>query len=182
MTCENIFDKKDSDGEDLPDFLIEETDEENRNSKSEEEWAEMVEEWRMHDEAEAEEMWEWREANRKNIPEGMKIPFTGHPDIDFVGLTNEKDLVKICPDEFKQNNPWTKYASHFFKKDGRMIIATHWKYKSGTEEERRHKLFCFEALLASTYLSSTQKTSIAGWMLSEILEEVPEYKYRIDYY
>ncbi len=187
MSCENIFNRNDTDEEDLPDFLSKETNEKSKSPESEKnEWAQMVEESRMYEEAEAEEMWKYMEANRENVPEGMKIPFTGHPDIDFIGLTNEEELAEICPEDFKQDNPWTKYASHFVKKDvkrrNRLIITTHWRYKPGTEEERRHKLSCFTTILASPNLHFKQKIPIAGWMLSEILEEVPEYRYKIDYW
>lgn len=51
----------------------------------------------------------------------------------FGGLSNERTLAKICPDEFKKNNKWNDLASSIFF---RGADTTDWNYKSssrGTE-------------------------------------------------
>lgn len=90
----------------------------------------------------------------------------------FGGLSNECELAKLCPPEFKRGNPWSSYASRVFF--GGADIAN-WKWKSTDEAERRHQGGMLHSLLGTFGLKHEEKEAVAGWMLSEMLTEVPEY-------
>ena len=97
--------------------------------------------------------------------------FSGEPVI-FGGVSNERELAEICPNEFKKNNPWSSLASDLFFMGGKI---NHWKFKSDNPVVYRHQLACLRGLLGSFEISHEDKEAIAGWMLSEMLQEVPEY-------
>lgn len=99
------------------------------------------------------------------------VLFAGKPQL-FGGLSNECELAEACPAEFKRGNPWSSYARRVFF--GGANIAN-WKWKSSDEAERRHQKACFQALLGTFDLKHQDKEAVAGWMLSEMLTEVPEY-------
>ena len=42
-------------------------------------------------------------------------------------------------------------------------------------EERQRKLSCFKSLLGSFDIKHEDKEAVAGWMLSEMLTEVPKH-------
>lgn len=88
------------------------------------------------------------------------------------GLSNERELAKACPAEFQQDNPWSDYAMNLFFSGGNIA---NWKWKSGDDVERRRQLACFKALLGTFDLRHEDKEAVAGWMLSEMLTEVPKY-------
>lgn len=97
--------------------------------------------------------------------------FAGNPKI-FGGLTNEDELARLCPKEFQDNNSWSDYAMKLFFRGGNIA---NWKWKSEETATRRHQRGCFSGLLGTFGLSHGDKTAVAGWMLSEMLSEVPEY-------
>lgn len=97
--------------------------------------------------------------------------FSGEPQ-PFGGLSNKRTLAKACPAEFKENNPWSNYASRVFFKG---TDIANWKWKSNDEAERQRQKACFQALLDTFDLGHNEKESVAGWMLSLMLTEVPEY-------
>jgi len=90
----------------------------------------------------------------------------------FGGLSNERELVKSCPDEFKKNNAWSNYASKLFFRGAKI---GNWKWKSEDESVRNKQYQCFCGLLGTFGIGHNEKESVAGWMLSEMLTEVPEY-------
>lgn len=88
------------------------------------------------------------------------------------GLSNEEELVGLCPEEFKKrDNPWTRLASNLFHDGGNI---SHWKWKR--DKEKDNELSCLRGILGSFGVSHKDKEAIAGWMLSEMLIELPEYK------
>jgi len=100
--------------------------------------------------------------------------FKGGPSI-FGGLSNEMELQKECPEEFKKHwysNKWCKAASKLFFNGGSI---SHWVWKTTDENIINHQLECFKALLTGFELSHEDKEAIAGWMLSEMLTEVPKH-------
>jgi len=97
--------------------------------------------------------------------------FSGQPQI-LGGLSNEEDLVKQCPPEFRQGNDWSGYASSLFFEGGQV---SHWKWKSDDDEIKGKQMACFHGLLSTFGIGHHEKESVAGWMLSEMLEEVPEH-------
>ena len=97
------------------------------------------------------------------------VLFAGRPE-GLGGLSNEEELVKECPPEFLSNNPWSNYASSIFFQGAK--VAT-WKWKSDDPAERRRQMACFKGLLGS-FIDHNEKESVAGWMLSEMLTEVPK--------
>jgi hypothetical protein len=97
--------------------------------------------------------------------------FAGQPGI-LGGLTNEGELAKLCPKEFKRNNPWSDYATKLFFRGGNIA---NWKWKSDDVATRRDQAACFCGLLRTFVLLPQDKMAVAGWMLSEMLAELPEY-------
>ncbi len=89
----------------------------------------------------------------------------------FGGLSNEEELVKECPDEFKRGSAWSAFAMGIFYNG---CDKSNWKWKSPDSAVCAHQLACFYGLLTSFEISHQEKDSVAGWMLSEMLVEVPE--------
>ena len=98
--------------------------------------------------------------------------FNGIPR-DFGGLSNEKELVKLVPQDFRTaKNGWTRYASElFFKGDS----TKDWKWKINNEEIRIKRLSILYGLLMTFGIDHNSKEAIAGWMLSEMLTEIPKH-------
>ena len=89
------------------------------------------------------------------------------------GITNEQELVKKCPKEFRDdyhNNQWCEAAQLIFFKGGQI---KHWKWKSKDPKEISKQMECFKGVISGWGLQHEDKTAVAGWMLSEMLEEVP---------
>jgi hypothetical protein len=99
------------------------------------------------------------------------ILFAGKPEM-LGGLTNEKELAKKCPKEFQQDNPWSNYAMKLFYNGGNI---KNWKWKSDDDGIKEKQFACFYGLLGTFGLRHEDKKAIAGWMLSEMLQEVPEH-------
>ncbi len=100
-----------------------------------------------------------------------QILFAGIP-LFWGGLSNEQELAQACPKKFKDDNPWSRYAMKLFYNGGNI---SNWKWKSHDLTERKTQGKYFEGLLESLGVRHEDKESIAGWMLSEMLVEVPEY-------
>ena len=88
----------------------------------------------------------------------------------FGGLSNEQKLVKLCPDEFKKSNKWSKLAMKLFYDGG---STHHWKYKN--DDLKSKQFSCLKGLLGTFEIKHEDKAAIAGWMLSEMLDELPDY-------
>lgn len=99
------------------------------------------------------------------------VLFSGRPE-PFGGLSNEDELVKACPDKFKGDNAWSNYAMQLFYKGGNIA---NWKWKTEDKTERHRQLGCFRGLLGTFGIKHEHKEAVAGWMLSEMLSEIPEY-------
>jgi hypothetical protein len=99
---------------------------------------------------------------------GKEDLFSGKPGL---GLSNERELAKICPKEFWEDSPWSAYAMKLFYNGGDI---GNWKWKTGDESRQDKQFACFQALLGTFRLSHEDKEAVAGWMLSEMLTEVPE--------
>lgn len=99
------------------------------------------------------------------------VLFTGQPQ-PLGGLSNEDELAKACPDEFRSDNPWSDYAMKIFFEGG---STANWKWKSDDKAERNRQIGCFQSVLGTFSLPHEDKEAVAGWMLSEILTEVPEH-------
>ena len=94
-------------------------------------------------------------------------------DAGFLGgLSNEKELTKQCPNSFKENNPWSDYAMKLFFNGGNL---KNWKYKDLNKKAQTKQFSCFKGLLSTFGIPHEDKEAVAGWMLSEMLTEVPEY-------
>jgi len=101
----------------------------------------------------------------------QNLLFSGSPEM-LGGLTNEDDLAKACPEEFQRDNPWSEYASKLFFMGGSI---KNWKWKSEDNKVKGRQFACFRGLLGTFGLPHEDKEAVAGWMLSEMLMEVPEY-------
>jgi hypothetical protein len=97
--------------------------------------------------------------------------FAGSPE-PFGGLNNEDELAKACPEEFQGDNPWSDYAMKLFYFGGNI---KNWKWKSEDKAVKNKQFACFHGLLGTFGLRNEDKEAVAGWMLSEMLTEVPEY-------
>jgi hypothetical protein len=96
--------------------------------------------------------------------------FAGHRLL-FGGLSNEADLAKELPVEFKLGNAWSSLAMGIFYNG---CDTSNWKWKSPDPKVRKHQMDCFNGLLQSFEIDHFVKGPVAGWMLSEMLVEVPE--------
>lgn len=101
----------------------------------------------------------------------QELLFSGNPE-PLGGLTNEDELAEACPKEFQQDNPWSDYASKLFFLGGNI---KNWKWKSEDKQVKNRQFACFRGLLGTFGLPHENKEAVAGWMLSEMLTEVPEH-------
>jgi hypothetical protein len=99
-----------------------------------------------------------------------EILFSGTTDMRGC-LSNERELLELCPDEFHGDNAWADYAFWSYFAGGATI---HWKWKSSDSGVKDRQFACFMALLKTCDLDWLDRDAIAGWMLSEMLEEIPE--------
>lgn len=96
--------------------------------------------------------------------------FAGEPD-SCGGLSNEQELVRLCPMKFKYlGNKWSNYMDFFFSHG---TGNAHWDWKSQYESERKQQRICLVAIRGSFKITDNDKRAILGWMLSEMLIEVP---------
>ncbi len=101
------------------------------------------------------------------------ILFKGTPGL-LGGLSNEAELQKKCPEKFRSDwtsDPWCEAASSIFYNGCFPLV---WKYKVTDKKEMEKQFTCFHSLLKGFGLKHEWKIAIAGWMLSEMLEEVPK--------
>jgi hypothetical protein len=103
-------------------------------------------------------------------PPHVKTPLLFEGSISFAGLSNERELAKLCPAEFRKPNRWSRYAMKIFYSGG---STANWKWRSDNPEERGYQRKCWVAILSGFDLSHEDKTAVSGWMLSEMLTEVP---------
>ena len=89
------------------------------------------------------------------------------------GLSNERELAKICPPQFKESNPWSNYAALVI---AGMVKITNWKWKTFDEAEKQMQKEYLCNLIDTFDLSHEDKVAVAGWMLSEMLVEVPQHE------
>lgn len=98
--------------------------------------------------------------------------FSG-PSVPQRELTEEEKLAAKCSEEFRSyDNEWTTYIAHgsYFG-----FHETTWKWKSDEQsrEDQRKRLY---SVLESRYLTNREKHSTAGWLLSQMLMEVPPHE------
>jgi len=101
----------------------------------------------------------------------MPLPFNGAFREGSLGLANEKELIELCPEEFKKPNKWSEGARRISKgeadikdfqgKGGNLIIRL-------IRLKERDRFF--EILNNSPNLNEEMRMAIAGWMLSEMSE------------
>jgi hypothetical protein len=109
-------------------------------------------------------------AAEQSVPNPAKL-FEGNPGF-LGGLSNESELARSCPEEFKKQNPWSEYADKIFYMGGSI---KNWEWKTDDQDVRKKQIECFKGLLGTFGLRTEDKSAVAGWMLSEMLKEVPEY-------
>lgn len=97
--------------------------------------------------------------------------FSGQPLV-FGSLSNETALVDMCPEEFHENNKWSNYARTLFLEGA---STENWSWKTEDEETAIHQLNCFDSFLRYSFVKNQDKLAVAGWMLSEMLNAVPEH-------
>lgn len=96
--------------------------------------------------------------------------FAGTPS-PFGGLSNERELVAVIPDEFRRhNNAWTRYAGTVFFRGADLRS---WKWRATDAQTQKRQMACFKAAISGWDLAHEEKEALCGWMLSEMLTEVP---------
>lgn len=89
-------------------------------------------------------------------------------------VSNEKELTVLCPKEFfDSENPWSLCAAFFILHGTKMLG---WKWKTQDYKVRVQQALHLEEIMASPTLEHDHRQAIAGWMLSEMLREVPNQK------
>lgn len=89
-------------------------------------------------------------------------------------------VVENCPEEFKKDNPWSRYARWFIFMRGD-VNTDSWNWSEGVALSRsrdriihgRMKYLCGTAVMQYTNFTLRQKISIVCWMMYESLDEVP---------
>ncbi len=99
------------------------------------------------------------------------ILFEGEP-LPQGGLSNARVLAELCSQSFRSNCEWTLYAREVIRRGGDL---RNWRYlaEDPAVRERQFRLFC--ALLGSHNIPPERRATVAGWMLSHMLTEIPEY-------
>lgn len=98
--------------------------------------------------------------------------FAGEP-ISSGGLTNERELVRICPETFRRGNDWSYFAMRL---KHRKYETSNWMWKSKDLHKQHHQLERLQGILRSLGLELGDMYAVAGWMLSEMLTQIPELK------
>ena len=96
--------------------------------------------------------------------------FTGSPDA-LGGLSNQEELAKKCPEEYKIENSWSEYANKYFFNGA---DTSNWEWQSENGKERERQIKCFLGLMGSK-LKPKDIKAVSGWMLFKMLKTVPEY-------
>jgi len=97
--------------------------------------------------------------------------FSGHSQV-FGGLSNECQLARVCPPQFKESdNAWSIYAETICSKK---VDITKWKWKSLKRIEKISQVLCLYTILGTHGLMNQDTVAVAGWMLSEMLLEIPQ--------
>ena len=97
------------------------------------------------------------------------ILFSGQ--ISLSGLSNWQEIVEATPPEFTCTNEWSEYAMNLFYSGGSM---KGWKFRTTDSIERARQAMYLQALLGDFRPAHEDKEAAAGWMLSQILTEVPK--------
>jgi hypothetical protein len=88
-----------------------------------------------------------------------------------INLLDMNQALRDCPAEFKNGSDWSTYV-------GKCINGLHtadWKWKIPSGDERGIWLGRLAFLLYSPKFRIEDRICIGGWMLSEMLKEIPEY-------
>jgi hypothetical protein len=108
---------------------------------------------------------------KERLAKIIELVFSGRPGM-LGGLSNEEALARACPENFRRDNPWSEYAMNLFYCGAEI---SNWKFISSDEKEKTKQFRCFQGLLGSFGIRHEDKESVAGWMLSLMLEKVPQH-------
>ena len=90
-------------------------------------------------------------------------------------LSNVFELVELVPEEFSPENEWYQYVEHLYAKGGQEYDAS-WKARSDFVESLwYHTRKCFKYAFMDSRIPREKRFALCGWMLSEMLAEVPEH-------
>ena len=110
-------------------------------------------------------------ASKAEVRRASQLLFSG--EILIGRLSNENQLVKTCPKHFRTEwltDEWCKTAQDMFFKGS---DTSKWAWKTNDKEERSKQIQCLHLTLSSYDQQHEDKIAVAGWMLSEMLTEVP---------
>lgn len=87
-------------------------------------------------------------------------------------LSNQEELAGLCPVNFKDiNNPWRKFVEKIWKEKG--VSVENWSWKNSEKSVKQSSYF--STLLSTTRLNEENKLNLMAWMLSEMIDEIPEF-------
>jgi len=90
------------------------------------------------------------------------------------GLSNERELVDACPEEFRFCSSWGNYVTLIlFNGIPDLDWFSAWKWRTDDRHQQHKQRVYFLCLLASNGLTDEEKQEVGGWMLSEMLVEFP---------
>lgn len=81
-------------------------------------------------------------------------------------------LIEMCPSRFGHGNSWSDAALLLFLENDN-VDTSDWKWRSDDQATRDHQKNCLYGLLSTFCLTCYHKKALAGWMLSEMLTDVP---------
>jgi len=103
----------------------------------------------------------------------VEVLFEGMP-APFGGWSNQRELAGLCPQEFRSDqNPWGMYVRKVLS-EGTNI--SNWKWKSQEDEIRKKQFKCLFGLLYSATQPYDDRVAVCGWMISNMLQELPQHK------
>lgn len=79
-------------------------------------------------------------------------------------------LLSACPQIFCDDNPWSEYARKIIEADG--IDISNWRWKDNSDQVQRLQLKILKAWLTD-FIPHKNRLPVAGWMISEMLLEIP---------
>lgn len=95
----------------------------------------------------------------------------------FLNIPPENILTR-CPRCFLEPNEWSEYAEYFATKilDAGQAYkeVCLWKWRCGDLDTQISQFGHLRSIMSTGRLLKSEKYSVAGWMLSVMLESVPE--------
>jgi hypothetical protein len=86
------------------------------------------------------------------------------------------ELVDVCPAEFRRDNKWSNFAVKLFvtmRADDRASDHRQWEWQLDPGPELERRFARFREVCRNVNLPPDEHKAVAGWMLHELLFDVP---------